>query len=440
MAKSELFQRAQQQLQAGNYEEARRLFTEHEKASGTLADSQASLKKAEGLLSQGDVQGAAQLYGELLDRNPGRPEVYHGLARISLFAAQIDAARTHATAAVRVGPELGLSWALLGLVEEAEGKLPEALEHLAKAVDLSPEVYLCQYNYGRVLTVAGRAADGIEPLRRATRIEPNNRDGLIALGIAYKDANQPDRAIEALEKATKVDPKSVEAWANLADAHFAKEKYAAARDVLDRALAACGDHPALLEKALATAMMLSDTKAAIAYVERELKVVPDHEQGWLNLANLRLLSKEFDASEEAARELLRRKPRSWGAWLHLGNLFEADPARQQESEDAYRKAVELAPTEWKPLTNLAGLLIQLPERKKNEEAVPLLEKALRLVPEGEWRVHYNLALAHTRLGNRDRALELARQIVREAPASNAMVDEAKKLESNLLEAAARDPS
>ena len=60
-----------------------------------------------------------------------------------------------------------------------------------------------------------------------------------------------------------------------------------------------------------------------------------------------------------------------------------------------------------------------------------------VAPKGDWRVHYNLALAYTKLGKRDRALEMARKIQREAPAGDAMVAEAKKLESNLLEAAAR---
>ncbi|MBN1209071.1 MAG: tetratricopeptide repeat protein, partial [Myxococcaceae bacterium] len=191
-----------------------------------------------------------------------------------------------------------------------------------------------------------------------------------------------------------------------------------------------GDHPALLEKALATAMMLSDTAGAIAYVERELKGVPGHEQGWLNLAHLRLLTKDFDKSEQAARALLERNPNNWEAWFHLGNLFEAVPL-EDKAEEAYRKAVELAPDNWKPLTNLATLLIQRDSRAKNAEAVPLLEQALLLAPKGEWRVLYNLALAHTRLGKRERALELARRIQREAPPGDAMVEEARRLEANL---------
>ncbi len=436
MVQSDLYRRGIEQLKAGNYDEAKRLFRDNEEKSGTAAETKALLGQAEKRLAEGDIQGGAKLYEQLLERNPGLPEVYFGLTRISLFTGQRDAARVHATAATRLAPNLGLSWAFLGLVHESEGDVATALQHLRKAVEQSPSVFLCQFNYGRVLAAAGRPAEGIAPLLKATELEPGNADGFYTLGMVYKQARQYENALRAFEKAKDLSPKNINTWATLADVLFEVKEFKAARDILDRGLAACGDHPALLEKALAAAMILSDAEGAIRYVERELKVVPDHEQGWLNLASLTLLTKEFDRSEKAARELLRRNPKNWEAWFHLGNLYEAIP-NEQQAEEAYRKAVELAPDNWQPLTNLAGLLIQMESRAKNSEAVPLLEQALLLAPKGEWRVQYNLALAHTKLGNRTRALEIARRILREAPAGDAMVAEARKLESNLLEAAAR---
>ena len=437
MVQSELYRRGLEQLRAGHYDEAKRLFHEHEQQAGTASETQSMLRQAEGFMASGDAASAASLYEKLLERNPSLPEVYFGLIRLSLFAGDLDAARTHAKAAVKLAPALGMTWALQGLVHEAEGDLQGALSHLTKAVELAPSAFLCQFNLGRVYASLGRPAEGLAPLMQATRLEPRNPAAYYTLGLAYKQAHQDTSALRAFEQARDLAPKNVDYWATLGDALFSMKKYQAARDTLDQGLARCGDHPALLEKALAATMMLSDTPGAIAYIERELKVVPNHEQGWINLANLLLLQGDFDKSEQAARELLKRNPNNWEAWYHLGNLYEAVPV-EKEAEEAYRKAVALAPGNWKPLTNLAGLLIQMKSKDKNAEAVPLLEKALALVPQGEWRVHYNLALAYTRLGQRERALELARRIQREAPPTDAMVQEAKKLESNLLEAAARN--
>lgn len=436
MTQSDLQQRGYEQLRAGNYEEAKRLFREHEERAGTAAGTRTQLRQAEARLAAGDLKDAAERYEQVRERNPCLVDVYLGLARISLLTGQLDSARVHTTAAMRLGPDQGLSWALLGLVHEAQGDVEIALDHLREAVALSPSVFLCQYNYGRVLAVSGRPAEGLAALLQATGLEPRNPDGFCALGIAYKQAGQYANALRALERATALAPRSLDAWATLADVRFAAGEYEAAREGLDQALAACGDHPALLEKALAAAMMLSDTPGAIAYVERELRLVPAHAQGWLNLAHLALQARDFVKSESAARELLRRDPRNWQAWFHLGNLFDAVPL-EQDAEQAYREAIALAPTQWQPLANLAGLLLQMKARNKNAEALPLLEKALTLVPRGEWLVHYNLALAHTKLGHPERALELTRRIQREAPPADPMVAQARKLESNLQEAAAR---
>jgi tetratricopeptide (TPR) repeat protein len=248
MVETELYKRGYEQLKAGNYEEAKRLFRANEEAAGTAAETKALLRQAETRLAQGDVNSAARIYEQLVDRNPSLPEVYLGLTRISLFTQQHDGARVHATAAVRLGPELGSSWMLLGLVHETEGDVEAAVRHLRKAVELSPGVFLCQFNLGRVLAVAGRAAEGIAPLLEATRLEPGNPDGFYTLGMLYKQAGQGENALRAFEKARELAPKNLDYWATLADVLIELKRFREARELLGRAIAACGDHPALQER------------------------------------------------------------------------------------------------------------------------------------------------------------------------------------------------
>ena len=430
MAQSELHQRGLEQLKAGNYEEARRLFREYGERTGTTAETQALLRQAENLLSAGDMNGAAPLYARVLERNPSLHEVYLGLVRIGLATQQIDAARIHARAAVKLAPGNSLAWALRGLVNEAGGDLEAALGDLRRAVELAPSDFLGQYNYGRLLAVSGSPVEGIAPLLQATRLEPRNADALYVLGKVCHKAGQSDEARRALEQATQLTPRRVDAWATLGDVLFGQKKFKEARGVFDQGLARCGDHPVLLEKALATAMLLSDAQGAIDYVERELKVVPHHEQGWINLAQLTLANGEPERSEAAARELLKNNPRNWEAWYHLGNLYEAGK-KTREAEETYRKAVECAPGNWKPLNNLGMLLLELQEPKKNAEGVALLERTLPLTPRGELRPHYNLALGYTKLGQREKALPLAHRVATEAPANTSLASEARRLETEL---------
>ncbi len=420
------YDRGLQALKAGKYAEARKLFDEHEAKVGSLAKTREQLDQAEARLAAGEVGPAAALYEIVLEKNPGLPETYLGLTRVALFTGKLDAARTHADAATKLAPTLPLAWTMLGLVHEAANEVAAAIPLVLEGANLGPDSFLCQFNAGRLLTASQRGAEALPYLVRATAIAPTNPDGFNALGYALRQTKQFEKAIGAFEKCRDLAPKSIDAWATLGDVLFEVKEFVRARQVLDRGLAACGDHPVLLEKALACAMMTNQIDAAIDYAERELKLVPNHEQGWLNLAGLYLINKDFARSEAAGKQLVARNPKNWGGWQHLGNLYEAVP-KPAEAEDAYRKAIAIAPTEWKPLTNLGALLVQSTEPAKHAEAKKLLEQASQVAPEGELRPQYNLALALVRLGEKKKALALAKELAPHLP-------EAKKLEENLRSA------
>lgn len=432
MAQTELFTKGLAELKAARYAEAKRLFTENEAKAGTTASTQALLKSAEANATAGKVDVAAKEFTEVLERNPSIAEAYLGLARIAIFLGQLDDARTHATAAVKMAPQNPMSWTLLGLVHEAKGDIAGAMPNLEKGAQLGQNVYLAQYNLGRILTSENKAGQGILFLLRATELEPKNADGWVALGLAQHQMKQFDKAIASLDRATKAAPKNPDPWATMADLQFQQKQFKTARTTLDAGLKAVGEHPALLEKAVACCMLMNDSQGAVDYIERELNVVPDYEQGWLNLAHLSLLTGNLDRSEEAAKELLKLDPNNWEAWFHLGNLYDAVPD-EAKAVEAYKNALKIAPDNWKVLMNLATTLLQTESKPKWEEARKLLEKALTVAPSADFRVKYNLALAHVRLGDRVSALALAKEIQQKAAPNDPMVAEAKKLESNLLE-------
>jgi tetratricopeptide (TPR) repeat protein len=429
---TQLFLQGLAELRAGRYADARKIFQDDEDQRGTAARTREMVREAEAALSAGRIDDAAKLCNEILDRNPCTVEAYLGLARIALFTGQKAEAMTHATAATRVSPQTGLAWTMLGLAEETSGNDKAAGEHLARGAELGPRSFLCQFNQGRWLAATGSPQEGIAYLLKATDLEPDNRDGFMVLGLAQRELKQHDKAIKSVERAKDLSKGDPDGYATLADLLFELRQFEMARKVLDQGLHYVGEHPALLEKALACTMMMDDPKAGLAYVERELAVAPEHEQGWINLALLAMRVGEWDKSEAAARELLKRNPKNWEAWFHLGNLFEAVPD-EAKAEEAYRSALALQGDEWTVLMNLATLLLQGKDKAKYKEAKALLEKALGLVPAGDWRVHYNLALAHVRLGADEAALALVKEIQAKAPASDPMVAEAKKLEANLRE-------
>jgi tetratricopeptide (TPR) repeat protein len=427
-----LFQRGLELLKAGKHLEAQKVFAENETHEGTSEETQALIEDAEALLAAGDYPAAASAYESVLDRNPGRVEAYLGLTRLGLFSGQAEDARVHAVAATQLAPTLPHAWTLLGLVHEATGQDELALELLRKGARLGADSFLCQYNLGRFLVSKGRAEEALAPLERGAALQPDNPDVHAALGHALRRQGQYEAALRTFERARDLSPSDVEAWGTLADVLYEVREFEAARAIVDRGLAACGDHPVLLEKGVACALVMDDPAGAAHYVERELAVVPDHEQGWVNLVGLYAMCGDLPRAEAVAKTFLQKFPDNWEGWLLLADLHDGR-SDDAQAEPAYRRALALAPEEWKVLGNFGAFLVQSASPAHHAEAKGLLEHAAKRAPRGEFRPRYNLALAHVRLKNPARALELTRELMKEVPADAPLYAEVKKLESNLLE-------
>jgi tetratricopeptide (TPR) repeat protein len=430
MADEALFARGRRALDLGQYDEARRLFDQHELLLGTQDETKALLASGEARTAAGDVGGAARDFQRALERNPGLAQAWIGQARLALFTGDGASARTHATAATKLDPSLGAGWTMLGLVHEAEGDSMTALELLGRGAEGAPSSFFGQFNLGRVLASVRRFEEAVPVLRRAIALEPKNAAGHETLAIALERWGRLDEAVAAREAVVALLPTNVEAWAALVDLHFGRKALGAALKTAERGLAAGGESPILLEKAIACAMLRDDLEGAVRLLERELKVAPHHERAWLNLANLSILSGDVPRAERLARAFVQQHPARWEGHFLLANLLEGT-GRLDDALVAYRAAVAYGPTEWRPHVNLGAALVQHADPAFHREAVEVLTTALRLVPVGEWRALYNLALAKVRVGARDEALALARRIEAEAPPDSSMAAEAQRLRRNL---------
>lgn len=112
----------------------------------------------------------------------------------------------------------------------------------------------------------------------------------------------------------------------------------------------------------------------------------------------------------AQRQLVAEQPDNAGALNDLGNLL-AELGEVVEAEEAYRRAVELAPDLPEPAFNLS-LLLAADGRPR--EARKLLQAMLRDHPRHAWG-HYQLGTLLQAAGNRDRALRSYREAFRLDP-------------------------
>jgi tetratricopeptide (TPR) repeat protein len=106
---------------------------------------------------------------------------------------------------------------------------------------------------------------------------------------------------------------------------------------------------------------------------------------------------------DLARGWHAENPGAGKASFYLGVALAAT-GRYVEAETAYRRAVQLDPTDFNAWNNLAGILFEA--RRKPAEAIHCMQQALKVEPQNKvgWA---NLTSMVGRMGRHDKALEFA---------------------------------
>lgn len=143
---------------------------------------------------------------------------------------------------------------------------------------------------------------------------------------------------------------------------------------------------------------------------------------------------KYALAAHAYRDILAKDPKSVIAWTNLGNA-EMRAGRRPAAEEAFRKALELAPDSADTLNNLAWLLY---EEKRMDEAEPLARKAVVTKAPDPWLRLDTLARILAARGNCDEAAMTFKAAIAAVPEKQA--DAKKDLETAASTIAACSPS
>lgn len=134
-------------------------------ADDAAAEIDAALDEAQGLLDAGDLNGAGQLFGAVLQHSPENPRAVAGIARCMIEAGQAERAREFlAGLPEETAKDAGVQAVLkqLAQIEEAR-KLgdPAALEH---ALALDPDNHEARINLAKIRNVEGKRDEAADHL------------------------------------------------------------------------------------------------------------------------------------------------------------------------------------------------------------------------------------------------------------------------------------
>jgi tetratricopeptide (TPR) repeat protein len=309
-----------------------------------------------------------------------------------------------------------------------EQKPELAIPVLRKIVALDPKNVNAQANAGVLLFFQDHYAEAIPYLRAALGLHPELSRIEALLGMAERRTGQPREALPHLERSfsTLEDPKiRIQVGLELIELHSAAARFEDALSVAARLEQLAPQDPQILLSGYRVArqmmdvslmnMMVAapesaemhmilggelarrgDTANALAHYREAIRLKPSLPGAHFQIAEQMRSSPDpaLNArAEDEYKAALRVNEYDELAWRELGGILNAK-GELQAAEADYRKALALQPNDSEAKTGLAIVLITA---NRSNEAIPLLEGALKDDPTN-MTAHYRLSGLYRRAG------------------------------------------
>ncbi len=384
--------------------------------------------EAERYLVEKDVDRAAEIYVHAQQQCAGRsPMPLVGLARIAILMQNFDEARQLLVGVNKLFPGCAEALTLLGVIEEAAGRLDEAAVFHTRALALDASLAVAHVNLGRIYALLHRWDLSSASFTLAIQHGAQDASVKVQLGAALFRARRTAEALKVLSLTVQAHPKHLDAILTLADALVETGALQLAADLLDNATPRLPDEALIPSRRAAIALRLKDLDAARREAWRHTMLAPKDEEAWLFAAVIDTMQLRFDSAEKALKQVLKINPKNARAHYHLGGLSDAlkdKPAAKK----SYRAAITCDCLAWEPLNNLAIMLLEEGTPTSLTEARTLLDRAIRLGTRGDAvLIRYNLALACYRLGDLVGTRRAAQELLKLAPVDHPMATEAHRV-------------
>ena len=319
----------------------------------------------------------------ITDEITSRLALIDGLGVISKTSARVYA-RTEKSIP-QVGSELGADYVLEGAIRWDKSHVPERVRISPRLIRVADDTNLWLENYDREVdqifelqsAIASHIAEALDitliaPVREALGQRPTeNMEAYRAYLRGRKQLDAPgfsresfELGVQMFERATTLDPRFALAHARLSSMHSRMYHYG-----FDRTPSRLRSAQIAAERALALDASLAEVHLALGHyyysgtreydlalaeLERAMEIEPNNSEVWLTIAYV----KRRQGAMEEAIDLLERdrelSPLDPNVSVALGETY-GTLRRYAKAEEAFRRAVSLAPDDPYPYTELALL-------------------------------------------------------------------------------------
>lgn len=233
------------------------------------------------------------------------------------------------------------------------------------------------------------------------------------LALTYQHMKDYERAITTYSKFLELNPKDYDGLYNLALVYFKKENFQKAVEFFERCVEIREDEDSVKSLILAY-LSNNETQKAIEFSK---KVFESSEKGtilYYEMAkvfeNKHSMNKDFtyiDIAIEMYGNITQKYPEYFDAYLSTSICY-AKKGEWEKSVEFCSKAIETNPKSYEA-NNQMGLVYYC--RNEINEAIKYYETALKLKPDGDFKVYSNLGYAYEKIGQIDKAIKIFSQLV-----------------------------
>ena len=417
-------------LRQGHFEQAEVVLQKAIAAAPRLLEPRVNLGDA--YLGAGKLDLALAAYQAAAKIAPADARVNLALAELYLgkgeFAKSLEAARNTPTAkrTDELLPTLAADYFGLHQAEKANVEIQAMLEVAGKKPDLVPELaefFLAHRDFEssqQLLTLArgtqpvtdrvevdfaltqaglGHLDEAQKTLEDILGRKPGSVEALVAAGHVASQQLNWDAAIEAFTRAASLAPDRPEILFGLVSAELYGKQNADALKNAEK-LHSLAPNEVRSTYVLALAFFgVNKWEEAKHCAQQVLVVHPDDREMHLILADVALNDeRDWLSAQKHADICLKQNPNDPGALYYLG-MAQKMEGNVKAAIQSLSKSVAVNPKNANAQSALGALCLQVGDLAR---AVPALEQAVLLMPD-EPQNHYQLALAYSRSGTRDKA-------------------------------------
>jgi protein O-GlcNAc transferase len=342
----------------------------------TAVTEDEAFQRALSALQAGDANEAERLFKEVLGAQPQHVPALNLLGIVLMGLGRFGEAETYLRAALGESATSDTTLYNYGIVLKALNRPVEALQRFTEALKINASVAETWNNRGTVLRDLKRHTEAIADFDRAISLNPNYTDAFYNKGNALADSKSYEQALTTYDRALGLKPDLAEAWLGRGNVFAELKQDDEAVAAYDKALVL---KPLLAEAWLSRGNVLARGRqydGAFAAYDKALTVKPDFAEAWLGRGNIYRELKQYDRATGAFDRALALKSDLIEAWLGRGTVW-TELKRYDEALAAFDTAVALSPDSAKGWLGRGRVFT---ECGRHEDALAAYGRALALDP------------------------------------------------------------